>query len=74
MANKPRKPANRSRKSRSSYLPWPWWFWPVIPVSQKQLAAAEKVVKARGEFWQETFEAIAKEIDRWKDQIPDRAR
>ena len=49
-----------SQGSQTTY--WLWPFWPLVPVSQKQLTAAKKLVEARGEFWSESLYALSQAI------------
>jgi hypothetical protein len=61
MAKNRRKTKPRgSQGSQTTY--WLWPFWPLVPVSRKQLTAAKKLVEARGEFWSESFSALSQAI------------
>jgi hypothetical protein len=47
---------------------WLWPFWPLVPVSLKQLAAAKKLAEARGEFWSESFNALGRAIGKLSEE------
>jgi hypothetical protein len=57
-----KKRKTRPRGSQGSQTYWLWPFWPLVPVSKKQLAAAKKLVEARGEFWSESFSSLSHAI------------
>lgn len=63
-----------SDRNRASYVPWPWLFWPLAPLSEEQLDAGAELARARGKFWQESFEAMAGMVEDWKKAIPSRRR
>jgi hypothetical protein len=60
MAKKRKTRSSSTQRSQKTY--WLWPFWPLIPVSEKQLSAAKKLVEARGEFWSESFGALSHAI------------
>jgi hypothetical protein len=62
MAKKRKTSSSSAQKSQKTY--WLWPYWPLVPVSQKQLTAAKKLVEARGEFWSESFQALSQAIDK----------
>ena len=76
MAKKARKTSgSRNQRSRTGYLPWPWpWpIWPLVPATRKQLEEGAKLARARGVFWRESFETIAKMLEDWKKDLPNRS-
>ena len=66
MAKKRKTRSSSTQRSQKTY--WLWPFWPLIPVSEKQLSAAKKLVEARGEFWSESFNALGRAIGKLSEE------
>jgi hypothetical protein len=53
-------------------VPGPWLLWPfALPVTPKQLELGAKLVRARGEFWSQAFDAVAEMADEWSKELRD---
>jgi hypothetical protein len=66
MAKKRKRRSSSTQRSRKAY--WLWPFWPLVPVSSKQLAAAKKLAEARGQFWSESFNAVGEAIGKLSEE------